>query len=431
MSRARAILLFLLAAAVCSAAEFYPFFQSADEGTNGTFLAVRPFYSHAVLPQEELEIREYLWPLYARREFKDEKSWRALILLTGRTFDREMPEGRRHLWVMPFWFSGKSADGESYAALFPLGGTLREFLGRDEAWFVLFPLYAESRVNDLETRSVLWPLISSTHGTGVSRARFWPFYGVSEREDEYRRKFVLWPFWTSAEFYDPRQEGSAWMLFPLISRGQGGPDGSQKSLYLIPPLFRFSSNAVEKVTNCPWPFLQFREGPVNKTYFWPVYGTKESDVYRSRFFLWPFIWSTRSERPEEICRRFMTVPFIYSEKRCYAGAEEPGLSYFRFWPLLSHERDGDDWRFRMFELWPFGRSGPIERNYAPLWAPYVRGSHDGEYRHRVLWGWLYDAQSEGADSEWNLLKGLAGYKVESGRRTAKVLWFIKFRSTGE
>ncbi|MFA7256724.1 MAG: hypothetical protein WC047_04040, partial [Kiritimatiellales bacterium] len=170
------LLTMLLLGGTAVAGSFFPLYDNLTT-TNGSFFAVRPFYSHTVV--EEGHIHDYFWPLYSRKEFKEEQSSRALIFWWTHRFDVSEKNPRQQRWLLPVYFQGHDVNGERYFAIFPLGGTIREFLGRDEIMFVLFPMFGKSRINDVKTTSVLWPIYSHTRGTGIERDRVFPIFGKS------------------------------------------------------------------------------------------------------------------------------------------------------------------------------------------------------------------------------------------------------------
>ena len=103
-------------------------------------------------------LHESFWPLAHFKRMLGEESWQVLRLVYGWNFEPDNPQGRRRLWILPLWFSGRAATGEKYAALFPLGGVIREFLGRDRIEFWLFPIFLKHHVNQVKSRNWLWPV---------------------------------------------------------------------------------------------------------------------------------------------------------------------------------------------------------------------------------------------------------------------------------
>jgi len=428
MYRIKQILIGLTVAVLCSTAvagNFNPFYDNLKT-EEGSFFAVRPFYSHTVL--EEGEIRDVFWPLYSRKSFKDEKTSRALIFWWTHAFDAQEESPRQRRWLFPFVFQGRDANDEKYFALFPLGGTIHEFLGRDRIAFFLFPMVGKSQINDVKTTSVFWPIVSRTRGEGIQRDRVFPIIGKSTLEGKYEKRFVLWPFWTSADYFYPGDSGKTWILFPICGRADLE---NEKTLWVIPPFFRFTQGTEQNRMYCPWPFIQKIESEWhNKLYIWPLWGRDQyaGGLSRRTFLFWPFLWSERFEEEQLTKTRKMALPFFFlarevlREEGIPKGAQVEVSKAWKIWPLMSWKREGNASRFRMLELWPI-ESGPVERNWRPLWTLYKRTNENGLIRKDLLWFvWHSERESAFRRSEWSLLKGLLEYKKKEGSRGGRLLW---------
>ena len=394
--------------------------------TNGLeFLAVRPFYSRLEDPQNERWRSDYLWPLYTRKGFQDEQYGRFLFF--GYSADFSEDDARHRRWVLPFYFQGRDKAGEGYFALFPLGGTIHEFLGRDEIVFALFPLYARSHVNEVQTTTAFWPIYSRSKGDKVDRLRVWPFYGRAELAGEFRKKFVLWPIYNSVEYTNDRNPGGGFILFPFY----GHVETEQADTHwFLPPFIRHTTSDEQRLTFAPWPFVQLADGTLHKRIFWPLYGKKKLGSLTQQYWLWPLVWHNQTDYARHVRHRRRVVPFfaattdVASEPTADYEAGEVMTNYWKLWPLMSWERRGDDSRFRTLELWPLRDTPGVERNWAPYWTLYRRMQVDGETGHHLLWG-IY-RQTRSADAfEWSLLKGVAGYKKSQDRRCYRFLfmWF--------
>ncbi len=404
-----------------------PFYENLETDT-GSFFAVRPFYSHTVV--EEGEIRDFLWPVYSRKSFKNEQTSRALIFWFTHNFEADAEAPRDRHWLFPFVFQGQDVNDENYFALFPLGGTIYEFLGRDRIAFFLFPIFGKSQINDVKTTSVFWPIYSHTRGEGIRRDRVFPIIGKSVLEGKYEKKFVLWPLWTSAKYFYPDDSGTSWILFPLCGRAKMD---NERTLWVIPPLFRFTQGVKQDRLYCPWPFIQkIKSEWHDKFYVWPLWGYDQykSGLNHKTFLFWPFLWSERTEQAHLTKTRRMAVPFFLLERsflneKGVPKEEQVEVSrYWRIWPLMSWQREQGASRFRMLELWPIKDSAPIERNWTPFWTLYKRTNVDGLIRKDVLW-FIWHSEKEVAvdHAEWSLLKGLLSYKKEGEARNVRVLWF--------
>ncbi|MBN2786541.1 MAG: hypothetical protein JXR25_17120 [Pontiellaceae bacterium] len=414
------ILLVLYCASAWAGFDWDPFHEEIQSDRGAHFEAWRPFYSSSV--ETERWRKDYLWPIYTRKGFKDETYSR--LLFFGYSLDFSPETERDRTWILPFYFQGTDAAGENYFALFPLGGTIHEFLGRDRLSFVLFPLYAESSINDLHTTSILWPVGSKTSGEGVSRFRVWPFYGSSSLEGEYQKRFVLWPIYSSVRYTNERNPGGGFILMPIYGRVVSEQGRNQ---WFVPPLFRFSEGRGQRLIHAPYPFVQWSDGDVYKRYYWPIYGKKEVGTLRRQFWCWPVIWNSRVQLVDQEQHRFVIIPVFQSESILATGSKDDVEvgdvveRYWKAWPLMSWERHGKDTRFRMLELWPLRDTPGVERNWAPIWTLYRREKVDDTTGHHLLWG-LYRQSRGEASVEWSLLKGLLGYKKNEESHSFRFLF---------
>jgi hypothetical protein len=422
-------LVFLFTAVLCGTAcagSFPPLYDNLTTD-QGSFFAVRPLYSKTVV--EEGRIQDYLWPLYSRKAFKDEQTSRALIFWWTHNFNASEESPRNRNWLLPFYFQGRDTNDEKYFAIFPLGGTIHEFLGRDEIAFALFPIFGKSRINDVKTTSVLWPIVSHTRGEGIARDRVFPIIGKSVLEGKYEKRFFLWPFWNSADYFYPGDSGRAWILFPICGRAKMD---QESTWWVIPPFFRFTDGVKQDKVYCPWPFIQRVDNEkYRKKFIWPIWGQKRfPDGLKHRTFLfWPIFWSEKSQEGTLMKTRRMAVPFlfidhVYRPETPEAGREEVS-NYWKLWPLMSWQREGDVSRFRMLDLVPFKNVAPVERNWAPLWTLYKRTNSEGIVRKDILWfGWHSEKEPAAERKEWSLLKGLLAYKKHAEARSVRLLYVV-------
>lgn len=427
-----------------------PFFETASSTQDMHFTAVRPFHSRIDDPPRERIARDYLWPLATTRDLKCEQNSRFLIFFNF-NHDTRSINPRYRWWIIPFYFHGRDINGNTYRALFPLGGTIREFLGRDEIKFWLFPIRSTSRLNDLKTSNWLWPIYSETKGDDTYRFRVFPFYLYSHREGNFTKKAILWPFWNSAEYYHPKSSGKGHILFPVYGHMKLT---DQETWWVIPPFFRYTTGDQTKMLFAPWPFVQWRKSmstndSYEKLYIWPLYGRKQIDKLQQSFALWPFFhWST-FDRDTEVQDRFSAVPFYFGEtvtKKAVSNEPEAVVKRSsKLWPLYSYRRKDDESRFKMLELWPFAEASAVERNWAPFWTLYSRKTKGDNVDIEILWGlyrqqhreggadyyslfplfdWRDAAEAAPAGSRWSILKGLIGYEHADSRKRLRMLYFF-------
>lgn len=425
-----------------------PIYESRSCG-EARFRALRPFYYDEQALAESRRLREYLWPAGSVRNRDHSLDWR-FVFAYGSDFDTEDPGSRRRTWIMPVVFMGRDRNGADYFAVFPLGGTLREFWGRDTISFVLFPLYSRSTLHEISTWNVLWPLISGTEGEDLHRFRVFPFYGHSVKKGRYDKTFVLWPIWTHSRYMVRNGSGTAWMLFPVAGRIRME---NQEGWMVLPPFIRWTRGPTICRGMFPWPFVQYSSGKEEKLYFWPLAGRKTTADSRYQFLIWPIFSQWEGDRGEEHIRRVGAAPLVFSERRTPPGTPEASAhsACFKLWPLFWYERKQDRSFWRTLDLWPVPRSEPIERNFAPFWSLYTHRRTGAQTEDELLWGlWRHRRGEEGAVrasffplvswstspenrrvEEWSVLKGLVARDRGEAGVSYRLLYFLKFGRGGE
>jgi len=413
--------------------------------------AVRPLYARVADDKKDKANRYVAWPLYASSTMRTESQWRFLVWY-GFDHDYQKKDNRYRFWLFPFYYQGRDKDGAKYRAVFPFGGSIHEVLGRDEIGFALFPFCTWSRLNDLHTTSWLWPLISRTTSDHIHRFRVFPIYGRSKTDGKFEKKFIMWPIWNSVKYLEPGYEGGGFILFPVCGYLN---QPKQKTVWIVPPFFRFTKGEKMDKVYCPWPFFQWSRGEIDKLYLWPLWGHKRIENLHSTFVLWPIFWYERFDKTTTTRYRFNIVPF-YSAQTTVSNALDTASNrvviskYRKVWPLFSYRRQGDESLFRVLALSPFVESPPVEYNWAPLWTLYSRNTKGNDRDVEFLWG-LYRSRKRGPEHfesslfpiydwerdsgperrrSWSLLKGLVGYEREGSRGTFRLLYFLRFGGKG-
>jgi hypothetical protein len=415
------------------------------EGEAAASWAVRPFLTYEAEARTGRRAWDVLWPLASHREWKGAADGRFLTAFWHDP-DTSDPASAYRFWFLPFLALGRNPRGEDYGALFPLGGRVDQWFGRDRVEFALFPLYWHSELNDLRTDHWLWPLVSRTTGDRVHRFRVFPFYGTAERRGEGSSRFVLWPFWTSLRRDRPGHEEQGFMLFPLYGHAKSA---SLETWMFLPPFFRHSVGASGTNTVILWPFCQTASGEEDKFYLWPLYGRRTMPEMERRFWVWPFVWHHQGTRGGAEERRFRVFPVFVTESREETGARQGRSSrYTSVWPLASYRRDADgNRRFRALDLWPFKDTRPVERNLAPWWSVVTHERTAAGYETELLWGvarWGRDRDGARHGSvfplfswtrdparnklEWSFLKGMISRYRAGDRRACRVLYFMEWRN---
>ncbi|MBU4200034.1 MAG: hypothetical protein KKG09_02975 [Verrucomicrobia bacterium] len=427
-----------------------PLYEGRKAADGKSLWAVHPLVSTLQDPSDQRQERDILWPLLVSKRHRDFWQWRLAGFGLWRDYDITDPDSRYSMWFIPFYFQGRDADRNPYLAVFPVGGKISNILMWDEVWFALFPLYGYGRIKDIETYTYLWPLLATSHGKDVPvrRAFIFPLYGYSLRENAFDKRFLLWPFWTSARYFYPKSHGYGWILFPVVGHIKLS---DQESWMFLPPFSRFSRGTQLTQVNCPWPIFQYCSGSIDKLYFWPVVGYKVIGDTQTGFLFWPIGITSRRVMAEGVNQRYFMLPIVYSEtltRRNPAGsvlAETVDFRAFKVWPLFTYRRQGNRSRFGFPSLCPAKDFAVIERNYAPLWTLYSHSVSGDVKEDELLWGlfqyrrssagmlktslfplFSIEREKSGDGVEWSFLKGLIGSERDGDRKRTRLLYLFRW-----
>ena len=423
-----------------------PLLESKRSEKGDDLFTFRPFYSYIFYSTENFYRRQALYPVYMAKCNDTEWDMHFLLLFSYQDFDINDPESRYRLWLFPLYFQGRDIDGVPYLAIFPLAGGVREFFIFDELRFALFPFTFYYRINDVETLSLLWPIMSRATGGGNDRLRVFPLFGYSKLREESVKYFILWPFWAHARYAPPQSPGYGYIIFPFYGRVNLE---NQKSTMIVPPLFRYAHRGDATMIHCPWPFFQYRSGPMKKLYLWPLMGRSSRGTTKSSFLLWPLCLHYEHKAPFYEYNRFMVFPIFYSTST-RGSFDKPGRKMdqprktIKFWPLFSCVTDTDRSRFAMLSLFPYRDYDAIERNYGALWTIFTYSSFKDNREAEFFWGLVRFRESErerrfslfplvsvgrerkSGEFHWSFLKGLIAREKAGGKRSFRLLYFIKF-----
>lgn len=428
-----------------------PFFEQRVSESGGQFTAVRPFYARSGNPDRERVLSEFLWPIGMHKTLGKETYWRFLLTYAN-DFDNTTPGSRYRFVVFPFVFAGRDKHGDGYFAVFPIGGKIHEYLGRDKIVFALFPLYGFSTINDQTRHSVLWPLIGWGGSPDSSHVGVLPFYARSVRDGQWEKRTIAWPFWTDARYHYSGAEGRVHMLWPLYWRGNLE---TEKTWMFLPPIFRYTRADTLTKVHTPWPFVQYSSGVVDKLYLWPLWGQKSVGAVESWFLFWPVISGGHRPRASGVASHFNLTP-LFNYRRVTRmekvdddhAAEQEAVAerYVKLWPLFSWHRVDESARFRALELWPGKTLPQLERNWASFWTLYTHDRHGAVHEDEALWGLFRYRRNEektlklslfpvfnyarSAEDDtrrkWSALLGLIGHERGETRNTFRLL-YIPFR----
>lgn len=416
-----------------------PFWEQVSTADGARRESWRPLLHTRIEASEPgTALSEWFWPIYSRSERAGQTAWRFLVF-SGMTKDEtQRTSVQERTWLFPFWFSGTSKQGDDYAALFPLGGSIREMY-YDKISFALFPAWVAWERNGNRSWSVLWPVIQRQTGPRRDAIRIFPLWGRSHFEDHYDASFVLWPLWTESRRVGVNP-GTEWMLWPLVGHATSV---NESAWYFLPPFFSYArgrgKTPMYRKTWAPWPLVLVADDKTgHRRRFLPFWSHRwRSDgKAETHTVMWPF-WSDRKLDTDEWRQREWTLFPVYHSslsEKADPGAEG-GYSlqerYTRVWPLWSRRYD-DSRRFTKIPDFSLQkRAGPLERNLLGMFTLYTRGENtgaDGEKKrvdHEALWGLWRSGHGDGGEWDWSLLGGFAALsRKDGGPLKWRLLWLL-------
>ena len=417
-----------------------PFFEIGRSREGLDLLAVRPLYSRVADTNARESISDVIWPWSSFHHRDDYFHWWAFPAF-GKDENVRDPLSRHTFWLLPVYCEGRTRDGDDFAALFPIYGSIRDFIWLDELHFTLFPLHLQYRQGKQETESYLWPIYFRE--TGPKRERFciFPVYGTSTTATE-RSSFVLWPIWNQQVFDGPKRHGTTEMLFPVYASVD---TDTQRGWMALPPFFsHMTMSNGETSLRCPWPFYETaskKDG--EKDNIWPLWTHTESTTGHRNTIVWPIWWEASSDVGGRREQSETLVPFYHAARSEIRTGDRyvADLDYVRVWPFYSRNETPSGTRIRVPEL-TFMRDGQgIERNWAPFWSWYVQTEQGGACDHDVFWGlarWgrqcnnatytqlgplVAWSRPPGGRLDWNVLGGLFGREGDGAAARSRWFWF--------
>jgi hypothetical protein len=387
---------------------------------------IRPFLYWTEDEAESLQRLEFIYPFGKYQAEKDRK--KGYLVPLSRYKEEEFDGKKRWGFEFLFFFLGETEKGEDYFGLFPIYGTLLDRFAKDEIRFYLWPLYSESTREGAVTTNLLWPFFSFTEGEKKRGYRFWPFYGLKEEVGVSRAEFVLWPvFLRQTKGMDTDDPVEEHMVFPLFVSKESK---HFESRFLLWP---FLHHARDRLTgfeqwDLPWPIFQSLKGEnLEGIRIFPLFGYKEKEGAERLFILYP-IYQVKKDRMGDVQEKTVRILLL---TRIQTGEDEQGLKKersVRVWPFFDYEKESTGHTtFSAFYLFPFKDQG-FERNLFPLFRIF-RWERDlqGGLSVNFLWG-LYKKVKKEERESWEVAH-LISWEKEDGLKTVSFLHgLIRYQS---
>lgn len=406
------------------------------EGENQSLWAVPPLISSGRSPDGEVRQVFVLPPLFSWRRYGEDTRWQLGQWINASRMNRIEDDNVRRFNLFPLWFYQDSPDpAKDYWALFPLYGNLRNRLFRDEAEFVLFPVWLKTRKGTMTTRNIAFPFVHFRDGPGLSGWQFWPLAGHEHLEPTVRtnlsdeietipghdKTFALWPIYFRNRLgLGTDNPGQVDAAIPFFYRERSVLRDHTSLLW---PLISWTDDREQQFHqwNAPWPLVGFAhgEGKTLKRVL-PFFSVGHNRELTSKTYLWP-VYRNRRLQTEALDRnRHQVAVFLYSDTR--ERNRETGQTARRIdsWPLFSWSQNPEGQkRLQVLSIIePIRRGVGLERNWSPLYSIW-RQEEDpktGARSQSLLWN-LYRRDARPGSTKGSLLFGLVQYhKTPAGRR---------------
>jgi hypothetical protein len=418
-----------------------PFFYREQQDSQRIW-AVPPLLSFTRDPGTEFQEFNLLYPVLTYNRYGAQYRWQFFQLLSFAGGPTQLETVRDRFTLFPLYFQQRSSDpNQNYTAVAPFYGHLKNRLLRDEIFFVMFPLYSETRKGDVVTDNYLFPFFHLRHGNELSGWQFWPLtghehkglttrtngFGDVETIGGHDKRFVLWPI-----FFNQRAglgtENPAWTqgLLPAYSFLRSPQRDSTTVLW---PFFSRVDDREKNYRewDLPWPFVVKARGEgKNTTRVWPFYSHATSTNLQSDFYLWPVYKYNRIHSDPLDWRRTRILFFLYSdliEKNTETGTSRRRIDC---WPLFTHRRDhnGNSRLQVLSVLEPFVPENPhIEREYSPVYSFWRSESNPktGASSQSLLWN-LYRRETSPASSKISVFFGLFQSQSDAGHKSLRLFY---------
>ncbi|MBC8097547.1 MAG: hypothetical protein H7Y43_17215, partial [Akkermansiaceae bacterium] len=418
-----------------------PLFYSESKDMEKTW-AIPPLLSHHQDAGTDSEEWDFLYPIATLDRFGSEYRWHIFQLWSFAGGEDQEQHKARRFTLFPIYFQQRSQlPEENYTALFPFYGHLKKRVLRDEIFFVMFPIYAETRKKDVVTKNYVYPFFHLRQGDGLKGWQFWPITGHEHKDVTQKTngfgdvqlvpgrdsRFVLWPIYlnqTSGIGTTNVQHQHA--ILPLYSI-QRSP--LRDSTTVGWPFFSHITDREKQYREwqLPWPFIVFARGEgKTTTRVWPLFSQAQSSNLQSRFYLWPVYKYNRVHGDAVDRGRTRIMFFLYSDivqRNLETGKAQHRVDFFPFYTFRK-DYDGSSRLQVLAILEPFlPQSKSIERDYSPLWSLWrsEQNPKTGARSQSLLWN-LYRRDVTPAARKCSLLFGLFQYQSGSDGRRVRLIY---------
>ncbi|MEX0323483.1 MAG: hypothetical protein AB3N63_15075 [Puniceicoccaceae bacterium] len=411
---------------------------SITEKPNRQILSIRPFYTHFEYTDTGTSSSHFVYPFVNWHDQGEVQFGNVLNLIQYR---RNQASEESFFQAFPFVFRYKAQEPEdSYFAVWPIGGTLKNRLFRDRITFAAWPLFVQTEKGDETRTHIPYPFVQMLDGPKSRGFGLWPIYGHFERDNDYDHTWAAWPFFYNLK--DDLDKQEPYVRFGALPFYARETASGLKSETWAWPFFGYTREWEPRVKYSEnrylWPFLVQGRGEEKYVNRWMPFYTHETRPGKAkRWYMWPFLKTEKFKEPGIVRDRTSLLYFLYRDEKQHFSGTTARLT--TVWPLLGYWNDGRGNRqmqmpdpFTVF----FPRNEKVKENWSPLFALYRFDERMENKRHSVLWDfivWEKEADRLEAlyvgpvfqwvrDDHWELLRGFAGGTMGTPEKQKWFFW---------
>jgi hypothetical protein len=415
----------------------------------------RPFYLEKHASDGRTTEVDVLYPFFIYQNDGDYSRW-SIFDLINRTIYRnsvsnasaQSPDAPRGFDVWPFYFSRQTGSPEdSYRALFPIAGTVKNRFSNERATWALFPLYLRTENHGAVATSIVWPFVRTLSGAGNSGFALWPLYGQRSKPGVYHNQYALWPLlYRNVSRLDEGTPKESIAFLPFYARDRDGSSVSETYLW---PFFGYTDRTAPyryHETHYLWPlFVQGRGDDRYRSRWAPFYTHSLIKGTDKQWWMWPLLRRENWTDDGLVQTKTQFCYFLYWSLR-QQSARNPQLASAHkthVWPLYSGWNNGAGQR-QWQVLSPVDVFLPRNENTRLLWSPLFAiyrfdQRSPGVTRHSVLFdlitwrreperrefhlGPLFSKETTPDTQRIGVLGGLLGVRRTSAHPGWRPFWF--------
>jgi hypothetical protein len=428
-----------------------PLFYSRQTAA-GTQEGFRPLYLR--IQTDSRELNYFLYPLFNWESRPGFREFSFTKLITRHSYPKSDAPEEQGFDFWPLYFSRETGDpATTYHAFFPIAGTIKQRFSRERLTWYVFPLYFNTDKAGREVTSVAWPFLRFIDGAGHHGFEFWPLMGYRGRENDYDKRFWLWPLFYREKTHlsDPTPTVRIGAL-PFYTSDTGPGFRSENYVW---PFFGYTHRTEPRrydEQRYLWPFFVQGQGEDRSVNRWaPLYTHSVIKGYDKTWLAWPLYRHARWDEGTVAQEKNQVLYILYwslTQRSLTNPAAAPAYKR-HLWPLASWWDNGAGRRQVQFlspleVFFPFNE--PIRQLYSPFFSIYRYDRQGAQaYRHSLLWdaityrrsatgrefhlGPLFSVKSEPESRRIALLGGVLGWQRRPGEGRGKFFLFDFSRKT--